>query len=220
MARKRMIDPNIWQSEDFSKLSTLSKLVFIGMFSLADDEGRGRAKPVYLKSVIFPYDDGMRVIDIEKSLSEISANMSVTLYDHDGSKYYQMDKWSKWQRVEKPQKSLIPAPQDMITGTIDDCSANVRGTVPPNKKERKIKEKENIEKKKYGEFQNVLLTDEQLDKLKGKFPNDWQKWIEKLSEGIAMKGYEYKNHYSAILSWNRRDEERDGGSQRRYKVLD
>ncbi len=34
MARKRMIDPNIWQSEDFSKLSTLGKLVFIGLFSL------------------------------------------------------------------------------------------------------------------------------------------------------------------------------------------
>ena len=42
-----MIDPNIWQSEDFSKLSTLGKLVFIGLFSLADDEGRGRSNPVY-----------------------------------------------------------------------------------------------------------------------------------------------------------------------------
>ena len=52
VARKRMIDPNIWQSEDFSKLSTLGKLVFIGLFSLADDEGRGRCNPVYLKSTL------------------------------------------------------------------------------------------------------------------------------------------------------------------------
>ena len=43
MARKRMIDPGIWQSEDFAKMSTLGKLVFIGLFSNADDEGRGRA---------------------------------------------------------------------------------------------------------------------------------------------------------------------------------
>ena len=35
MARKRMIDPSIWQSEDFGKLSTLAKIVFIGLFSLA-----------------------------------------------------------------------------------------------------------------------------------------------------------------------------------------
>lgn len=53
MARRRMIDPNIWQSEDFSKLSTLAKLVFIGLFSQADDEGRGRAKPIYIKSILF-----------------------------------------------------------------------------------------------------------------------------------------------------------------------
>ena len=55
MARKRMIDPNIWQSEDFSRLSTLGKLVFIGLFSLADDEGRGRCNPVYLKSTLFRF---------------------------------------------------------------------------------------------------------------------------------------------------------------------
>ena len=42
MARKRMIDPNIWDSEDFSKLSILGRLLFIGMFSNADDEGRGK----------------------------------------------------------------------------------------------------------------------------------------------------------------------------------
>lgn len=54
MARKRMIDPNIWDSEDFGKLSDLSKLVFIGLFSLADDEGRGRCNPGYLKSKLFP----------------------------------------------------------------------------------------------------------------------------------------------------------------------
>ena len=41
MARKRMIDPAIWQSQDFSRLSMLAKLVFIGLFSYADDEGRG-----------------------------------------------------------------------------------------------------------------------------------------------------------------------------------
>lgn len=59
VAGKRMIDPNIWQSEDFSKLSTLGKLVFIGLFSLADDEGRGRCNPVFLKSTLFPYEEGM-----------------------------------------------------------------------------------------------------------------------------------------------------------------
>lgn len=44
MARKRMIDPSIWINEDFGTLSNLAKLVFIGLFSLADDEGRRKSK--------------------------------------------------------------------------------------------------------------------------------------------------------------------------------
>lgn len=113
MARRRMIDPAIWQSEDFAKLTLLARLLFIGMFSLADDEGKGRAKPIYLKSVIFPYEEDLRLIDVEKALSEIGTNMSVTLYSHDGSDYYLLKNWDKWQRVDKPQPSKIPFPESL-----------------------------------------------------------------------------------------------------------
>ena len=151
MARKRMIDPNIWQSEDFSKLSTLAKLIFIGLFSNADDEGRGRSKPVYIKSVIFPYDEVIRVADIEKSLDEIAANMSTTFYNCNGNEYYSLYNWDKWQRVDKPQPSNIPGFDDnceVIRGTIAEQSPNNRRTVPPNRIEENRKEvsiKENKE---------------------------------------------------------------------------
>ena len=148
MARRRMIDPAIWQSEDFSKLSLLARLVFIGMFSLSDDEGKGRAKPVYLKSIIFPYDEDIRVADIDKTLSEIGSKMSVTLYSHNGNRYYKFDHWSKWQRVDKPQPSNFPNPDDR---TIPESVENDSGMIPepflPKGKEEKrkeIKEKENI----------------------------------------------------------------------------
>lgn len=114
MARRRMIDPNMWQSEDFSNLSTLAKLVFIGLFSNADDEGRGRAKPMYIKSILFPYDEKIRVIDIENALSEIVLNLSVTFYSTDnGNQYYSLDNWKKWQSIDKPKPSQIPAPQEV-----------------------------------------------------------------------------------------------------------
>lgn len=108
MARKRMIDPNIWQSEDFSRLSTLGKLVFIGLFSLADDDGKGRCNPVYLKSTLFPYEEGIRSADIDKTLSEIGSNMSVILYSCDGSSYYWLYNWHDWQKIDKPSPSKIP----------------------------------------------------------------------------------------------------------------
>ena len=58
---------------------------------------------------------------------------------------------------------------------------------------------------KYGEYKNVLLSDDDLEKLKAKFPTDWEERIENLSEGIELKGYKYKNHYLAICKWAKND---------------
>lgn len=107
MARKRMIDPSIWQSEDFGRLSTLAKIVFIGLFSLADDEGRGRCNPIYLKSTLFPYEEDIRSADIDKTLSEISSNMSVVLYSYNGSSYYSLLSWDTFQKIDRPSQSKI-----------------------------------------------------------------------------------------------------------------
>ena len=143
MARKRMIDPNIWQSEDFSKLSTLGKLVFIGLFSLADDEGRGRSNPVYLKSTLFPYEESIRSADIDKTLSEISSNMSVIFYSCDGSNYYWLYNWNTWQKIDKPSESKIPEyDENTMQKLFDEHSTSSCRTVAPNRKEDNRKEKE------------------------------------------------------------------------------
>ncbi len=146
MARKRMISPDIWQSEDFSKLSTLAKIVFIGMFSNADDEGRGRGKAVYLKSIIFPYDEDIRVADVDKTLSEISSNMSVIFYSHNENVYYELTNWNIWQKVEKPQPSKIPAfieNDEEFQLLFGEQSGNNRGRVSPNKNKKRIEQEEN-----------------------------------------------------------------------------
>lgn len=72
--------------------------------------------------------------------------------------------------------------------------------------EKKPKKKDKPVKHKYGEYNNVLLTDEELSKLKTKFP-DWENRIEKLSLYIESKGAKYKSHYATILAWDRRDTE-------------
>lgn len=59
---------------------------------------------------------------------------------------------------------------------------------------------------KYGEYGKVLLTDEELDKLKAEFP-DWQARIERLDSYIAQSGKSYKNHLATIRNWARKDKE-------------
>lgn len=73
------------------------------------------------------------------------------------------------------------------------------------------KDKKDKKDKKYimpamGEFGNVNLTEEELEKLQGQFPYDWQERIEKLSQYMASKGKRYKSHYATILTWARKEE--------------
>lgn len=109
MARRRMIDPNFFISEDVSRLDIFERLLLIGLFSNADDYGKGRAKPEFLRSIIFPYDD-IPLEKIKNALTNISKNISIKFYNVNNSSYYIFQNWDKWQRVDKPQPSLIPDP--------------------------------------------------------------------------------------------------------------
>lgn len=61
---------------------------------------------------------------------------------------------------------------------------------------------------KYGEYKNVLLSDEDLEKLKSELPDTYQDYIERLSAYIASKGAKYKNHLATIRNWARGDKEK------------
>lgn len=78
------------------------------------------------------------------------------------------------------------------------------------------KQKKKQTKHKYGEYNNVLLTDEELTKLKEKIPN-WQDFIERLSGYIASTGKRYKSHYVTMLNWYRRDGQRQQAQQPQQK---
>ena len=196
-----MIDPSIWQSEDFSKLSTLAKLVFIGLFSLADDEGRGRCNPVYLKSTLFPYEEDIRSADIDKTLSEISSNMSVIFYTCDGSSYYSLYNWNTWQKIDKPSQSKIPEYDEKTMSKIfDDNSTSPRRTVAPNKKgiEKEIKGKE--EKK----FIPPSIDDVKKYVEEKKLKVNAQQFYDYFTEGkwVDSNGKAVKNWKQKILTWN------------------
>ena len=58
---------------------------------------------------------------------------------------------------------------------------------------------------KYGTYQNVLLSDADYEKLKSEFPTDYNEWIERVSEYVAMNGKKYKDFLAVIRNWARRD---------------
>ena len=54
-------------------------------------------------------------------------------------------------------------------------------------------------------YKNVLLSDEELQKLISEFPLDYESRIERLSEYMASSGRHYKSHLATIRSWARSD---------------
>lgn len=69
-------------------------------------------------------------------------------------------------------------------------------------------------KREYGEFKNVLLTDDEYKKIEG---INALSQIENLSRYIASTGKRYKSHYATILNWDRRDKQKE--EENKYKGM-
>ena len=57
----------------------------------------------------------------------------------------------------------------------------------------------------YGRYENVILTDKEMETLKRDFPADYQSMIEHLSEYMAYTGRRYKNHLATMEYWKKAD---------------
>lgn len=111
MGRIRTIKPEFPQSESMGRCSRDARLLFIMLWTMADDEGRARAAPRMLASLLYPYDDDAGT-HLTQWLFELERQGCIQLYEHGGNAYLQIDKWLEHQRIDKPSKSKLPAPAD------------------------------------------------------------------------------------------------------------
>lgn len=95
---------------------------------------------------------------------------------------------------------------DRLDTNINSININNNKNNNINKKEKNIKK----EKHKYGEYDNVLLTDDELEKLKNELPNDYEQLIENLSYYIKSKGNPYQDHCATIRNWARKNNKISG----------
>ena len=121
-----------------------------------------------------------------------------------------MDKIREQNRLRKQKqraKALLAEPvHEMsrdITGQVTQCHAT---DIDKEKDKESDKKNKKIIKHKYGEYANVLLSDDELEKLKTEF-SDWQERIERLSSYMASTGKPYKNHLATIRNWAKKDKE-------------
>ena len=110
MPTRRMIDPRLWQSETIAALTRNQRLLFIGIFSNADDQGRLRAHPALIRSLLFPFDD-IPLEEIECDLAAIAQGESILLYDVDGKRCLQVLNWWEYQTPQWAYPSKMPPPE-------------------------------------------------------------------------------------------------------------
>jgi hypothetical protein len=108
MSRIRTIKPEFPQSETIGKLSREARLLFILLWTIADDAGRARAASRMLASLLYPYDDDAPNL-IEGWLSDLERADCIRRYDVDGARYLEITNWLKHQKIDRPSKSRLPA---------------------------------------------------------------------------------------------------------------
>ena len=60
----------------------------------------------------------------------------------------------------------------------------------------------------YGIYNNVYLTDGEMDELIKAYPGEYQDMIENLSTYMRSKGKIYDDHYATLMKWKREDAEK------------
>ncbi len=107
MPRIRTLKPEIWQDEALGRCPQGARLLYVGMITQADDEGRLRSAPPLLRSAIFPYDESLTSRRISEWLGALADAQLIRAYTARGESYAELTGWHH-QKVDRPSPSTIP----------------------------------------------------------------------------------------------------------------
>ena len=115
MPRARSIKHSFFTNDDLADLTPIVRLLFIGLWTLADRAGRLEDRPRRIKALLFPYDD----VNVDQSLQELADTGMVTRYRTDGGRYLAVNNFGKHQNPHINEKqSTIPAPDKHGASTV------------------------------------------------------------------------------------------------------
>lgn len=129
MARARNIKPQFFTNDELSELPPLARLLFIGLWTIADFKGCFEYKPKRLKVQLLPYDD----CDIEQLVSALDKSRFISIYSVQGQTFGKVLNFNKHQNPHKNEKekgSDIPdiyqndAENVMFSDNLEDIEIN------------------------------------------------------------------------------------------------
>jgi hypothetical protein len=115
--RARNIKPSFFKNDILAQCEYSARLVFIGLWTLADREGRLEYRPKKIKAEILPYDD-CKILDV---LDQLKRHGFIQIYDVEDNTYIQVVNFTKHQHPHvKESASSIPAPDEHQTRPVQE----------------------------------------------------------------------------------------------------
>lgn len=231
MAEKRMFTQKIIDSDAFLDMPLSTQALYFHLNMRADDDGfvnnpkriqrtigasEDDLKLLVAKRFVIGFENGVIVIKhwrMHNTLRKDRYNPTqyqeelAMLEVKDNSAYTEKDvpviesvatRWQPDGNHSATQYSIDKISIDLDKDSKEDIYADSDESEQPAQKPKKPV------KHKYGEYKNVLLTDDELEKLQEEY-FDWAERIERLSSYIASTGKAYKSHYATIRNWARKD---------------
>ncbi|MGW8050353.1 replisome organizer [Enterococcus dispar] len=220
MAERRMFAKTIIDSDAFLDMPLSSQALYFHLSMRADDEGFIN-NPRKIQRMIGSSDDDLRILMAKNFILAFESGV-IVIKHWKIHNYIRNDRFKptmyqdeKALLSEKDNKSYsldgVGIPNDnQLTYQMDTQVRLGKDRLGKDRDRKDITPSEEPPKAKpvrhkYGEYKNVLLTDQDMEKLQTEFPSDWQDRIERLSSYIASTGKTYKNHLATIRNWARKD---------------
>ena len=108
--RKRIIDPEFFLDEEISHIDYKTRLLYIGLWTLADSNGILEDNESKIRVQIFPYQRS----NISKNLQTLIRLHKLVPYEVDKKKYLLVKNFKKWQKESHPTYTHpTPASKDV-----------------------------------------------------------------------------------------------------------
>lgn len=206
MAKKRMFNVDIVGSDAFLDLPHTAQALYFQLGMRADDDGFV-GNPKTIQRIAGTKASDLELLVKKRFLLQFPSGV-VVIKHWKINNQIQKDRYTPTVYTEEYQSLYIKdnkAYTEMDKGCIQSVSE--MDTQISIDKNRLDKNSRGGEKHAHGFFANVLLTDDELQKLAAEIPN-YEEYIEKLSHYIESNGKKYKSHYATILMWHRKDREK------------
>lgn len=112
MPRIRTFKPEFFRSPDTARASHAARILYMAMWSWANDEGIGETNLNGLLGFAFPDEDQIERKELQRLLKEIRRVYGAVFYGNRGRFYFCIPSWDSHQKTERRANGRFPGPDD------------------------------------------------------------------------------------------------------------